>query len=106
MSSTNLTQCLGGGSTEGFLFKIFRKENYVLCRQNANSSIIFCIDNTVPSQSVVSCIYIRVNNPTLNRNIGKFNLHHIRCRVLLNTPDLKINNANGHVHRTYITGHA
>ena len=29
-----------------------------------------------------------VNNPTLNRNIGKFNLPHIWDRVLLNTPGL------------------
>ena len=35
-------------------------------------------------------IYIRVNNPTLNRKIGKFNLHYIWDRVLLNTPGLKI----------------
>ena len=26
-------------------------------------------------------IYIRVNNPTLNRNIGRYNLHHIWDRV-------------------------
>ena len=51
-------------------------------------------------------IYIRGNNPTLNRNIGKYNLHHIWDRVLLNTPDLKINSSNGHVHRTCINGHA
>ena len=31
-------------------------------------------------------IFIRVNNPTLNRNIGKFNLLHIWHKVLLNTP--------------------
>ena len=35
-------------------------------------------------------ICIRVNNPTLNRNIGKLNLHHIWDRVPLNTPGLKI----------------
>ena len=56
-------------------------------------------------------IYIRVHNPTLNRNIGKFNLSHIWDRVLLNigkfnlshiwdrvllnTPGLKLNNNNG-----------
>ena len=34
--------------------------------------------------------YIRDNNPTLNRNIGMFNLDHIWDRVLLNTPGLKI----------------
>ena len=49
-------------------------------------------------------IYIRVNNPILNRNIVKFNLNHIWDRVLLNTLDLKINPSNGHVHRTYISG--
>ena len=36
-------------------------------------------------------IYIRVNNPTLSRNKGNFNLHHIWDRVFLNTPGLKIN---------------
>ena len=40
-------------------------------------------------------IYIRVNNPTLNRNIGKFNLSHIWERVLLNTPGLEVNNNKG-----------
>ena len=44
-------------------------------------------------------IYIRVNNPTLNRNIGKYNLHHTWDRVLLNNPGLKIKRlvqATGH----------
>ena len=47
--------------------------------------------------------YLRVNNPTLNRNIGKFNLHHIWDRVLLNTPGLKIKrhaHAIGHAQST------
>ena len=35
-------------------------------------------------------IYIRVNNPTLNCNIGKYNLSHIWDRVLFNTPRLKL----------------
>ena len=35
-------------------------------------------------------IYIRVNNPTLNRNIGMFNLPHIWDRDLLNTPGLTL----------------
>ena len=37
-------------------------------------------------------IYIRVNNPTLNNNIGKFNLPHIWDRFLLNTKGLTLNN--------------
>ena len=40
----------------------------------------------------VDNIYIRVNNPTLNNKIGKFNLSHIWDRVLLNTKGLTLNN--------------
>ena len=39
-------------------------------------------------RTIKELIYIRVNNPTPNRNIGKFNLHHIWDRVLLDTPGL------------------
>ena len=35
--------------------------------------------------------FIRVNNPTLNNNVGKFNLPHIQDSVLINTPGLKLN---------------
>ena len=35
-------------------------------------------------------IFIRVSNPTLNNNVGKFNLPHIWDRVLINTPGLKL----------------
>ena len=35
-------------------------------------------------------IFIRVNNPTLNRNIGKFYLPHIWDKVLLHTPGLTL----------------
>ena len=45
------------------------------------------------------------DNPTLNGNVGKYNLH-ILDRVLFNTPDPKINNGNGHAHRTSLSGHA
>ena len=35
-------------------------------------------------------IYIRVNNPSLNRNIGKYHLPHIWDEVLLNNTELKL----------------
>ena len=35
-------------------------------------------------------IYIRLNNPTLNRNIGKFQLNHIWDKVPFSTTNLKI----------------
>ena len=47
------------------------------------------------ARNVKKSIFIRVNNPILNRNIGKFNLPHIWDRVLLNTPGLKL---KWHVH--------
>ena len=43
------------------------------------------------SRYIKEFIFIRVNNPTLNNNIGKFNLPHIWDRVLINTPGLKLN---------------
>ena len=43
------------------------------------------------SRTIQEAIYIRVNNPTLNRNVGKYNLPHIWDKVLFNTPELKIN---------------
>ena len=57
------------------------------------------------ARTIKESIYIRVNNPTLNRNVGKYNFHHIWDRILFNTPDLKISNDNGLVHRTSFSGH-
>ena len=42
------------------------------------------------ARTIKESIYIRVNNRTLNRNIGKLNLHHIGDRVLLYSPGLKL----------------
>ena len=58
------------------------------------------------ARTIKESIYIRVNNPTLNRKVGKYNLHHIWDSVLFNTPDLKINNDNGHVQRTSFSGNS
>ena len=42
------------------------------------------------ARNIKESIYIWVNNPTLNNNIGKFNLSHIWDRVLLNTKGLTL----------------
>ena len=42
------------------------------------------------ARNIKEPIFIRVNNPTLNMNIGRFNLSHIQDRVLLNTPGLTL----------------
>ena len=42
------------------------------------------------ARNIKESIYIRINNPSLNNNIGKFNLSHIWDRVLLNTKGLTL----------------
>ena len=41
-------------------------------------------------RTIKEAIYIGVNNPTLNRNVGKYYLPHIWDKVLFATPELKI----------------
>ena len=72
--------------------------------QLTHSNIIGREDHVL-ARTIKESVYIIANNPTLNRNIGKFNLNHIWDRVLLNTPGLKINFSKGYVH-TYNSGHA
>ena len=38
------------------------------------------------ARTIKESVYLRVNNPTLNWNIGTFNLHYIWDRVLINHP--------------------
>ena len=42
------------------------------------------------ARAIKEDMYIRVNNPTLNRNIGKYNLPCPWDRVLHSTSELKI----------------
>ena len=41
-------------------------------------------------RAIKEAIYIRVNNPSLNKNIGKYHLPHIWDEVLLNNSELKL----------------
>ena len=41
-------------------------------------------------RAIKEALYIRVNNPSLNRNVGKYYLPHIWDEVLLNIPELKL----------------
>ena len=41
-------------------------------------------------RAIKKAIYIRVNNPSLNRNIGKYHLSHIWYEALINIPELKL----------------
>ena len=53
-----------------------------------NFKIIGREDNSL-ARTIKESMYIRVNNPTLNRNIGKYNLPHIWDKLLFSIPDLK-----------------
>ena len=41
-------------------------------------------------RTIKETLYIRVNNPSLNRNIGKYHLPHIWNDILFNTSELKL----------------
>ena len=41
-------------------------------------------------RAIKEALYIRVNNPSLNRNISKYHLPHIWDEVLFNISELKI----------------
>ena len=47
-------------------------------------------DGQGQARTIKESIFIRVNNPTLNQNIGRYILSHIWDRVLFNTPGLKL----------------
>ena len=53
--------------------------------------------NKRPYWLIKELIYIRVNNPTFNRNIGKFQLNHKWDRVLFSTTNLKVAIPTGNV---------
>ena len=42
------------------------------------------------SRTIKEALYIRANNPSLNRNIGKYHLPHIWDEVLLNISELNL----------------
>ena len=46
------------------------------------------------ARTMKEAIYIRVNNPMLNRNVSKYNLSHLWDRVHFNTPGLKIDSSH------------
>ena len=62
-----------------------------------NLNIIWREDYSL-ARTIKEAIYLRVNNPTLNRNTGKYNLNHIWDRVLFNTPGLKLDSSQNQLH--------
>ena len=54
-----------------------------------NFSIVGREDQNI-IRTIKEALYIRVNNPSLNKNIGKYHLPHIWDEVLCNSPELKL----------------
>ena len=54
-----------------------------------NFSIVRREDQNL-TRAIKEAIYIRVNNPSLNKNIGKYHLPHIWDEVLMNSSELKL----------------
>ena len=76
------------------LSAIHHHSNQTCHTTNQNNFQIIGREGHNLARNIKESIYIRVNNPTLNNNIGKFNLSHIWDRVLLNTKGLTLNNHN------------
>ena len=55
-----------------------------------NFSIVGREDQNL-KRAIKEALFTRVNNPSLNRNIGKLHLSHIWDEVLFNTSELKLN---------------
>ena len=54
-----------------------------------NFSIVGREDQNL-KRAIKEALFIRVNDPSLNRNVGKFHLPHIWDEVLFNTSELKL----------------
>ena len=54
-----------------------------------NFSIVGREDQNL-TRTIKEALYIRVNNPSLNKNIGKYHLPHIWDEVLCNSTELKL----------------
>ena len=54
-----------------------------------NFSIVGREDNGI-ARNIKEAIFIRVNDPSLNRNIGKFQLPHIWDEVLARSPEVHL----------------
>ena len=54
-----------------------------------NFSIVGRKDQNI-ARTIKEAILIRVNDPSLNRNIGKYQLPHIWDEVLVKSPELKL----------------
>ena len=55
-----------------------------------NNFKIFGREDLNQIRTIKEALYIRVNDPSLNRNVGKYHLPHVWDEVLVNTSELKL----------------
>ena len=85
------------GRTFGERYKENLKAPSPIFLHQSNSGYVTTLDNfkitgregNSLARTIEESMYIRVNNPTLNRNIGKYNLPHIWDKLLFSIPELK-----------------
>ena len=63
---------------------------------NINNFTIVGREGQNLTRAIKEALFIRVNDPSLNRNIGKYHLPHIWDEVLHSTSELKLNWPSGH----------
>ena len=68
---------------------IFEHENITGHKTTLENFKIIAREDQNMASAIKEAIYIRVNNPTLNRNIGKYNLPHIWNKALFTIPEPK-----------------
>ena len=86
------------GRTFGERFKEHLKNPSPICAHQNTSGHITSINNfkiigreeNNLARTIREAMFIRVNNPTLNRNTGKYNLPHIWDRILFTIPEQKM----------------
>ena len=71
-----------------------------------NSKLRAAKQDSVPYMMKGIHTHIPVECGVVDPYVDRYNHHHLWERVLLSTPELRINNDNGHAHRTPISGHA
>ena len=62
---------------------------------NINNFTIVGREDQNLTRAIKEALFIRVNDPSLNRNIGKYHLPHIWDEVLHKTSELKLNQRSG-----------
>ena len=60
------------------------------CYCHMSSGWCFTTTEALNQMRIKEALYIRVNDPSLNRNVGKYHLPHVWDNVLVNTSELKL----------------